>query len=116
MSLIQEFKEFALKGNAVDMAVGIIVGVAFNSVVQSLVNDIAMPVLGYLIGGVDFSDLRFILKEGSEAGAAVEVKEVAIMWGKFINTVINFLIVAWTVFIVIKLMNRVTKRRPPAAA
>lgn len=116
MGLVQEFKEFAVKGNAVDMAVGIIIGAAFNSVVQSLVNDVAMPPLGWIIGGVDFSDLKIVLSPAgtSETGAATA--EVAILYGKFINTVINFLVVAFTVFLVVKVMNRLISTRETLVA
>jgi len=110
---MQEFKEFAVKGNAVDMAVGIIIGTAFNKIVSSLVNDIIMPPLGILIGGVDFKDLELVLKaapEGSKDGP------VAIHYGMFLNTLIDFLIVSFTVFMVIKVMNTVLRARPPADA
>lgn len=98
---LADFRVFALKGNAVDMAVGIIIGAAFNKVVQSIVNDLLMPPLGYLINGVPFKELRFILKEGTST-----TSEVAISYGLFINTVIEFLIIAFTVFVVVKMMNR----------
>ena len=111
VGLVQEFKEFAVKGNAVDMAVGIIIGAAFNSVVQSIVNDIAMPPLGYIIGGVDFTDIKLTLAPERVTEAGKTLPEVAIYFGRFINTVINFLVVAFTVFIVIKFMNRLVRRR-----
>lgn len=112
MGLVQEFKEFAVKGNAVDMAVGIIIGAAFGKVVSSLVNDVIMPPIGLLIGGVDFNDLSFVLQESvtDEAGA-VTTPEVAIRYGSFINTAIDFLIVAFTIFMVIRFMNRMMKKR-----
>lgn len=115
MGIIQEFKEFAVKGNALDMAVGIIIGAAFNNVVQSLVNDVLMPPLGMLIGKVDFKNLAVVLKEAELDAAGKEaVAAVAIKYGAFINTVINFLIVAWVVFIMVKAMNRLIKKREPA--
>lgn len=123
MGIIQEFKEFAVKGNALDMAVGIIIGAAFNGVVQSLVNDVLMPPLGMLIGQVDFKNLMIVLAPAKAAVAAAgdvpaqaAVEAVAIRWGLFINQVINFLIVAWVVFIMVKMMNKLIKKREPAKA
>lgn len=114
MGLIQEFKEFAVKGNAVDMAVGIIIGASFTKVVNSIVNDIIMPPIGMLIGGVDFSDLKIVLKEAVPATAdAKEVSEVAIKYGAFITTAIDFTIVAFTIFLVVKMMNRMIAARKP---
>ncbi|MCC7204854.1 MAG: large-conductance mechanosensitive channel protein MscL [Phycisphaeraceae bacterium] len=116
MSLLKEFKEFAVKGNAVDMAVGIIIGAAFNKIVSSLVNDVIMPPLGVLIGGVDFKYLTVVLKEAvpaDPATGAAALPEVAIRYGMFINTCIDFLIVAFTVFIMIKMMNKLLSARPP---
>lgn len=115
MGIIQEFKEFAVKGNALDMAVGIIIGAAFNNIVQSLVNDVFMPPLGMIIGGVDFKNLSIVLQK-ADATATPAVAEVAIRYGLFINQVINFLIVAWVVFIMVKMMNKVLKKREPAKA
>jgi large conductance mechanosensitive channel len=111
MSLIQEFKEFAVKGNAVDMAVGIIIGAAFTKVVNSLVSDIIMPPLGVLLGGVDFKDLAITLVK--EAG---EKPAVVLKYGLFVNTVIDFMIVAFAMFMVIKAMNKVIRKREPEKA
>lgn len=105
-SFAEEFKQFALKGNAVEMAVGIIVGAAFNKIVQSIVNDLLMPPLGLAIGGVNFKELKVVLKDATEASA-----EVAIRYGAFVNTVIEFLIISLSVFVVVKLMNRMVKTR-----
>ncbi len=117
MGLLQEFKEFAVKGNAVDMAVGIIIGAAFGRVVNSIVNDIIMPPIGMLVGGVDFTDLKFVMKAAQPAtDGAKEVAEVAVRYGAFISTAIDFLIVAFTIFIVVKVMNRMIAARKPAAA
>ncbi|MBN8643632.1 MAG: large-conductance mechanosensitive channel protein MscL [Planctomycetes bacterium] len=113
MGIVQEFKEFAVKGNALDMAVGIIIGAAFNNIVQSLVNDVLMPPLGMLIGKVDFKNLSVILQK-ADAAATPPIAEVAVKYGAFINQVINFLIVAWVVFIMVKLMNKVIAKREPA--
>ncbi len=106
MQIVKEFKEFALKGNVMDMAVGIIIGAAFGNIINSLVNDIVMPPLGYVIGGVDFSSLQIVLKE-----AVGDQPVVSIKYGLFINKVINFLVVACSMFFVIKLMNRLARRK-----
>ena len=117
MGLVHEFKEFALKGNMVDLAVGIIIGAAFGAIVNSLVNDVVMPPLGYLTGGVDFSDKAVVLKDAvppvTDAAGVVTQKArpaVVLSYGKFINAVIQFLIVALAIFIVIKLMNRLRRK------
>ena len=104
MSMASEFKEFAVKGNVVDMAVGIVIGAAFGKVVSSFVADVIMPPVGMLLGGVNFSDLSFVLKE-----ATGEVAAVAINYGAFIQTVLDFLIVAWAIFMVIKGMNKMKR-------
>lgn len=117
MGFVQEFREFAVKGNVVDMAVGIIIGAAFNKIVQSLVNDIIMPPIGLLIGGVEFKDLMFILRDAVVDTAGVETQPlVAVRWGLFVNTTIEFIIVAFSVFVVVKFMNRIIKKREAAAA
>ncbi|MEM6850927.1 MAG: large-conductance mechanosensitive channel protein MscL [Pseudomonadota bacterium] len=103
--MLKEFQEFALKGNVVDMAVGIIIGGAFGTIVKSLVDDIIMPPIGMIIGGIDFSSLAFVIKPATE-----EAEQVAINYGNFINNVIAFLIVAWALFIVIKGMNSMRKK------
>ncbi len=105
--MFKEFKEFAMRGNVVDMAVGIIIGAAFGNIVSSFVNDVLMPPIGMLLGGVDFSDLMIKLKEG-----------VFIKYGVFINTVLDFIIVAFAIFLVVKGMNRLKKKEvpPPPAA
>lgn len=100
MPVIQEFKEFAVKGNAVDMAVGIIIGAAFGKIVTSLVNDMIMPPIGLLIGGVDFSKLAIILKAATADSPAVVIK-----YGQFLNTMVDFLIVAFSIFLVVKAIN-----------
>jgi large conductance mechanosensitive channel len=109
MKVLQEFKEFAVKGNMVDMAVGIIIGAAFGKIVSSLVADVIMPPLGLLIGGVDFGDLAVTLKE-----AAGDVPAVTIKYGNFIQTIVDFTIIAFAIFLVIKLINKL--KRSEAAA
>jgi len=112
MAMFKEFKEFAMRGNVVDMAVGIIIGGAFGKIVSSLVNDVVMPPIGMLLGQVDFSNLAITLTEKTAEAEAVTIK-----YGVFINTVLDFIIVAFAIFMVIKQMNRL-QRKPaetPAA-
>lgn len=111
MSLIKEFKAFAMRGNVVDMAVGIIIGGAFGKIVASFVNDVLMPPLGILLGGTDFKALKIVLREDvlNEAGEVV-TKGASIMYGNFIQTTIDFLIIAFAIFMMIKAMNRLTKK------
>jgi large conductance mechanosensitive channel len=106
MSLIQEFKEFAIKGNVVDMAVGIIIGGAFGTIVTSLVKDVIMPPIGLALGGVDFSDIKLPLKAASAGQEAVTMNV-----GLFLNNVISFLIVALAVFMLVKAINELRRRR-----
>lgn len=109
---MKEFREFAIKGNAVDLAVGVIIGVAFGAVVTSLVKDVIMPPIGALLGGADFAQLFWVLKEGTTAApyatvqAAADAGAVTLNYGVFINTVINFVIVAFAVFMLVKLISR----------
>jgi large conductance mechanosensitive channel len=105
MSMVKEFKEFAMKGNVVDMAVGIIIGAAFGRIVTSLVNDVLMPPLGILLGGLDFSTFAIVLKEAVGTQAAVTIK-----YGVFVNVVIDFIIVAFCIFIMIRVMNAMRKK------
>ena len=111
MSLVKEFKDFAMKGNVVDMAVGIIIGGAFGKIITSLVNDVIMPPIGLLLGGADFKGLIIALK-GPSSGVA----EVAIKYGAFINTVLDFTIVAAAIFLLVKGMNSLRKQPIPAPA
>ena len=115
--MLKEFKEFAMRGNVVDLAVGVIIGAAFGTIVNSLVKDIIMPPIGLLLGGVDFSDLFINLSGGEYASLAEATAAGAatINYGVFINVVINFLIVAFVLFMVVKAMNRM-KREAPAPA
>ena len=105
MSMLKEFQEFALRGNVVDMAVGIIIGGAFGTIVKSLVSDVIMPPIGILMGGVDFSKLAFVLQKATPQEPAVLIK-----YGSFLNSVISFLIVAFCVFLLVKAMNETRKR------
>ncbi|MDH3688590.1 MAG: large-conductance mechanosensitive channel protein MscL [Gammaproteobacteria bacterium] len=120
--MIKEFKEFVMRGNVVDMAVGIVIGAAFGTIIKSLVDDVIMPPIGLLLGGVDFSDLFMVLKQGATAApyagleAAKEAGAVTINYGAFINTIITFLIVAFAIFILIRNLNKMQKQEeePPA--
>jgi large conductance mechanosensitive channel len=116
MGLLKEFKDFAVKGNALDMAVGIIIGAAFNKIVSSLVNDIIMPPIGMLLGGVDFKNLQVTLKDQVTSPAGDILPSVAVRYGLFINNIIDFLIVAFTIFMVIRTINRLGSLRQPAKA
>ncbi|MGA2297124.1 MAG: large-conductance mechanosensitive channel protein MscL [FCB group bacterium] len=109
MKIIQEFKEFAMRGNVIDMAVGIIIGAAFGKIVTSFVNDVIMPPIGMLIGGVDFSNLSVVVKE-----AVLNKPAVVMKYGLFINMIIDFVIVAFVMFMLIKLMNKVMKKKEAA--
>lgn len=116
--MLQEFKKFAMRGNVVDMAVGIIIGGAFGTIVKSLVDDVIMPPVGLLLGGVDFSDLFFTLKDGAMTGpyttlaAAREAGAVTLSYGLFINSLISFMIVAFAVFLLIKSINKLQPKVP----
>jgi len=106
MSIIKEFKEFAVKGDAVDMAVGIVIGASFGKIVSSLVGDVIMPPIGLLLGGVDFKNLKVTLK-----AATLQAPAVTLNYGQFINTVIDFLIVAFAIFLVVKGINHLKKKQ-----
>lgn len=109
MKLLQEFKQFAMKGNVVDMAVGVIIGAAFGKIVSSIVDDIIMPPIGLLIGGVDFTDLRITLKQATTLNGQ-EIAAVTINYGNFIQTLLDFIILALAVFLMVKALNT-TKRK-----
>lgn len=122
MGMLKEFKEFAMKGNMLDMAVGIIIGAGFGKIISSLVNDVLMPPLGLLLGRVDFTQLKAVLQKGTDAimdGATIvqpAVKQVSINYGTFIQTIIDFIIVAFCIFLVIKAMNKMKKKEEAAPA
>lgn len=105
MKIVQEFKTFAMKGNVVDMAVGIIIGAAFGKIISSLVADVIMPPIGILLGGVDFSNLAITIKQAVDKSPAVMIK-----YGMFINTIIDFLIIAFAIFMMVKVMNALKKK------
>lgn len=109
MKVLKEFQQFAMRGNVIDMAVGIIIGAAFGKIITSLVEDIIMPPIGFLLGGMDFSNLKLIIKEAAGTAPAVAIK-----YGAFINVVINFAIVAFAMFILIRAMNTLKKKEEVA--
>ena len=120
MGMLKEFKEFAMKGNLVDMAVAFVMGAAFTKVTGAFINGMVMPVIGQLTGGVDFSSYKWVLtekvaevKDASGAVTVPGVEEVAVKWGAFISVTIEFLVVAFVMFLVIKAINRMKKAEPP---
>ncbi|MGX2030128.1 MULTISPECIES: large-conductance mechanosensitive channel protein MscL [Methylocaldum] len=119
--MLKEFKEFAMRGNAVDMAVGIVIGAAFGAIVKSLVDDVIMPPIGLLLGNVDFSNLFVVLKDGATTGPYASLAEakragaVTINYGVFFNSVISFLIVAFSIFLLVRSINKLRREAPSAA-
>jgi len=119
--MLKEFREFVMRGNVLDMAVGIIMGVAFGLIVNSLVQDVIMPPIGLLLGRIDFTNIFTVLKEGGKAAgpygtlaAAKAAGAVTVNWGVFVNTIINFVLEAFAVFIIVKVVNKARKGREPA--
>ena len=118
--MLQEFREFALRGNVVDLAIGVIIGVAFNNIVNSVVGDLFMPIIGAVTGGLDFSNHFVALSGNVTADSLEEAKKqgAVFAWGNFISVALNFVIVAWVLFLVVKLINRLkrqeAKKEPPA--
>ncbi|MGN5955821.1 large-conductance mechanosensitive channel protein MscL [Sphingobacterium lactis] len=115
MGFLKEFKEFAMRGSVIDLAVGVVIGGAFGKIVTSLVDDIIMPPIGFITGGVDFSSMKYVIKAADEAAG---VAEVAITYGNFINVMIQFIIIAFCIFLVIKGINSLKREKPaePEAA
>jgi len=113
---IQEFKDFAMKGNVLDMAIGVVVGGAFGKIVTSLVNDIIMPGVGVLTGGLNFTDYKFVIQKAVTDGTEVITPEVSITWGSFVQTVVDFLIIAFCIFLAVKAINRFKRKEEPAPA
>lgn len=119
--MLREFREFAVRGNVLDMAVGIVVGAAFGTIVQSLVNDVFMPPIGLLVGGVDFTELFVTLSEGTTPGpyptlqAAEAAGAVTINYGRFLNTVVSFVLIAFAVFLAVRAFNRLQRRKEALA-
>ena len=116
MGMITEFKEFAMRGNVIDLAVGVVIGAAFGKIVSSLVDQVIMPPIGLLVGGVDFSAWKITLQEAAVDAAGAEVPAVVLAYGEFINAVIQFIIVAFAIFLVVKAINRLHKKPAEAPA
>lgn len=116
MGMISEFKEFAMRGNVIDLAVGVVIGAAFGKIVTALVDKVIMPPLGLLIGGVDFAKLGIVLKEATVDAAGKEVPAVVLAYGEFINAIVQFVIVAFAIFLVVKAINRLHKKPAEAPA
>lgn len=112
MSIISEFKEFAMRGNVIDLAVGVVIGASFGKIVTALVDNVIMPPIGLLIGGVDFSDLKVTLKEATTNAAGEAVPAVELAYGLFINAIIQFIIVAFAIFMVVKVINKMSRKAP----
>lgn len=113
MGFLKEFKEFAMRGSVLDLAVGVVIGGAFGKIVTSLVDDIIMPPIGFITGGVDFSNMKYVI---TEANATAGVEEVAIKYGNFANVIIQFVIIAFCIFLVIKGINSLNKKEEAAPA
>ncbi len=116
MSLLSEFKQFAVKGNVIDLAVGIIIGAAFGRIVTSLVNDILMPPLGLIIGGINFKDLKYVLSEPVVEGGKVIAEGASINYGNFIQSLVDFLIIALSIFLLVKAINAMKRKEEAAPA
>ncbi len=113
MALLKEFKEFAMRGNVIDMAVGVVIGAAFGKIISSLVDDIIMPLVGVVTGGINFTDYKFVIQQAVIDGQTQEIikPEVTMNWGSWVQTVVDFLIVAFCIFIAIKGINQLKRRR-----
>lgn len=116
MGMVTEFKEFAMRGNVVDLAVGVVIGAAFGKIVASLVNDIIMPMIGFIVGGVNFNELAFELKPATVDAAGAEVAAVLVKYGAFIQTIVDFLIIAVAIFVAVKVINRLKRKEEAAPA
>ncbi|MDE1892855.1 MAG: large-conductance mechanosensitive channel protein MscL [Xanthomonadaceae bacterium] len=116
MSMLSEFKAFAMRGSVIDLAVGVVIGGAFGKIVTSLVNDIIMPPIGLITGGADFGDLKWVLKAADNSNPAHKVPAVAIQYGTFVNTAIQFLIIAFAIFMVVKVINKMSRKKEEAPA
>lgn len=117
MSVLKEFRDFAMKGNVVDLAVGVIIGSAFGKIVSSLVEDIIMPIIGKITGGVDFSNMYYAFGNPGVTGALADAKKVGavLAWGNFLTITLNFIIIAFCIFMIVKAMNKAVKKKPAEA-
>ena len=113
--LLTEFKEFAMKGNVIDMAVGVVIGAAFGKIVTSLVNDIIMPLVGVATGGINFTDYKWVIQEAVANGTEIITPEVSMNWGAWVQTIVDFLIIAFCIFLAIKVINRMRRQKEEAA-
>ena len=111
MGILSEFKEFALRGNVIDLAIGVVIGAAFSKIVSALVEKIIMPPIGLLVGGIDFSGLSWTLKEAGIDAAGKEIPAVVVGYGDFINTIVQFLIVVFAIFLVVKALNKFNRKQ-----
>lgn len=111
MSFLKEFKEFAMKGNVIDMAVGVVIGAAFGKIVSSLVDDIIMPLVGVATGGMNFTDYKWVIQKGVMQGEEIITPEVTMNYGAWIQTIVDFLIVAFCIFVMIKFMNNLRRKK-----
>lgn len=114
--LLTEFKEFAVKGNVIDMAVGVVIGAAFGKIISSLVDDLIMPLVGVATGGMNFTDYKWVIQEAVKNGEEIIKPEVTLNWGSWIQTIVNFLIVAFCIFIAIKAINKMKRQKEEAPA
>ena len=115
-NLLKEFKEFAMKGNGIDMAVGVVIGAAFGKIVSSLVDDIIMPLVGVATGGMNFTDYKWVIQDAVAQGTEIIKPEVTMNWGAWVQTIVDFLIVAFCIFIAIKFMNKLRRNKEEEAA
>ena len=114
--MLKEFREFAMKGSVVDLAVGLIIGTAFGAIVKSLVDDVIMPPIGLALGGIDFSQLKYVMQQGTPGPDGKLIGEVAIRYGVFLNVIITFIIVAFSMFLIVKAMNSLKRKQEAAPA
>ncbi len=115
-NLLTEFKEFAVKGNVIDMAVGVVIGAAFGKIISSLVDDLIMPLVGVATGGINFTDYKWVIQDAVMNGEEIIKPEVTLNWGSWIQTIVNFLIVAFCIFIAIKAINKMKRQKEEAPA
>lgn len=113
MGMISEFREFAMRGNVIDLAVGVVIGAAFGKIVTSLVDHVIMPPIGYLLGGMDFSNIAWTLREATVNAAGEDVPAVVIAVGEFVNTIVQFLIIAFAIFLLVRTINRFHRKPEP---
>lgn len=111
MAILKEFKEFAMRGNVIDMAVGVVIGAAFGKIVSSLVNDIIMPLVGVATGGINFTDFKWVIQKAVTDGQEIITPEVSLNWGTWVQTVVDFLIVAFCIFIMVKFINQLRRKK-----